>query len=77
MGKKKKNREEKQPEKLIPEIPKEQRANKTYEQMSVEELQAEILERMAKNGPITEQMKRDVVNNIWHDSLVSWVKSFR
>ena len=69
--------EEKQPEKLIPEIPKEQRANKTYEQMSVEELQAEILERMAKNGPITEQMKRDVVNNIWHDTLVSWVKSFR
>ena len=50
--------------------------NKPYEEMTVEELQAAILERMAKNGPVTEQMKKDVTENIWHDSLVTWIKSF-
>lgn len=51
-------------------------ANKTYEEMTVEELQAAIIEKMAKNGPVTEQMKKTVFENIWHDSLVNWVKSF-
>lgn len=51
--------------------------NKTYEELTVEELQTAILERLAKNGPVTEQMKKDVFENIWHDSLVNWVKSFR
>ena len=50
--------------------------NKPYEEMTVEELQAAIIERMAKNGPVTEQMKKDVTENIWHDSLVTWIKSF-
>lgn len=50
--------------------------NKPYEEMTVEELQAAILERLAKNGPVTEQMKKDVFENIWHDSLVNWIKSF-
>ena len=44
--------------------------------MTVEELQAAVLERLAKNGPVTEQMKKDVFENIWHDSLVNWIKSF-
>lgn len=52
-------------------------ANKSYEEMTVEELQAAILEKMAKNGPVTDQMKKTVYDNIWHDSLVNWVKSFR
>ncbi|MBQ6452457.1 MAG: alpha-amylase [Solobacterium sp.] len=50
---------------------------KSYEEMTVEELQAEILAKMAKNGPVNEQMKKSVLDNIWHDSLVNWVKSFR
>lgn len=53
----------------IPDIP--------YEHMTVEQLQAVILAKMAKNGPVTERMRRDVTDNIWHDSLVSWAKSFR
>ncbi len=50
--------------------------NKPYEEMTIEELQAAIIERMAKNGPVTEQMKKDVFENVWHESLVNWVKSF-
>ncbi len=52
-------------------------AGKSYEEMTVEELQAAILAKLASNGPVTDQMKRDVAENIWHDSLVNWVKSFR
>ena len=51
--------------------------NKPYEEMTVEELQSAILEKLAKNGPVTDQMRRDVADNVWHDSLVNWVKSFR
>lgn len=51
--------------------------DKPYEEMTVEELQAVIIAKMAKNGPVTEQMKKDVTDNIWHNSLVNWAKSFR
>jgi len=51
--------------------------DKPYEEMTVEELQAVIIAKMAKNGPVTEQMKNDVTDNIWHNSLVNWAKSFR
>ena len=44
--------------------------------MSVEELQAEILAKMAANGPVTDQMKRDVMENVYRDSLLNWVRSF-
>ncbi|MDO5108325.1 MAG: alpha-amylase family glycosyl hydrolase [Erysipelotrichaceae bacterium] len=67
----------KQEEKAKPAVTKEQRAGKSLEEMSVEELQEEVLDRMRANGPVTDQMERDVRNNIWHDSLVSWVRSFR
>ena len=50
--------------------------NKPFEEMTVEELQAAIIERMAKNGPVTDQMKKDVTENVWHNSLVTWIKSF-
>ena len=52
-------------------------ADKSYEEMTVEELQAVILEKMAENGPVTAEMRRTVEENIWHNSLVNWVKSFR
>lgn len=52
-------------------------ADKSYEEMTVEELQAAILEKMAENGPVTAEMRRTVEENIWHNSLVNWVKSFR
>ena len=53
----------------IPDIP--------YDLMTVEQLQAVILAKMAKNGPVTERMRRDVIENIWHNSLVNWANSFR
>ena len=51
--------------------------NKSPENMSVAELQAAILAKMANNGPVSDQMKKTVNENIWHDSLVNWLKSFR
>ncbi len=61
---------EPEPEELeIPDIP--------YDLMTVEQLQAVILAKMAKNGPVTERMRQDVVENIWHNSLVNWANSFR
>ena len=49
---------------------------KSPDDMSVEELQAAILAKMANNGPVTEQMKKTVYDNIWHDSLINWLRSF-
>ncbi len=51
--------------------------NVPYEEMTVEELQAVILAKLAKNGPVTEQMRKSVLDNIWQNSLVNWAKSFR
>ena len=51
--------------------------DKPYEEMTVEELQQAVFQKLAKNGPVTEQMKKDVADNVYHDSLVNWVKSFR
>ena len=53
----------------IPNIP--------YDLMTVEQLQAVILSKMAKNGPVTDQMRKDITDNIWHNSLVNWANSFR
>ena len=50
---------------------------KPYEDMSVEELQEAILEKMRKNGPVTDYMLGTVRENKHHGSLVNWVKSFR
>ena len=50
---------------------------KAYENMSIEELQAAILYKMSKNGPVTDQMLRTVRENCHHGSLINWVKSFR
>ncbi len=50
--------------------------NKPYEEMSVEELQEEILNKMKKNGVVTDYMLGTVRENTHHVSLVNWVKSF-
>ena len=51
--------------------------SKSPESMTVPELQAAILAKLAGNEPVDAQMKKTVVDNIWHDSLVNWLKSFR
>ena len=50
--------------------------NKPYEEMTIEELQEAILEKMRKNGPVTDYMLGTVRENVYHDSLINWVKSF-
>lgn len=51
--------------------------NKPYEEMTIEELQEAILEKMRKNGPVTEYMLGTVRENTHQGSLINWVKSFR
>ena len=51
--------------------------NKSFEDMSIEELQQVILNKMAKNGPVTDEMKRTVYENVYKNSLINWVNSFR
>ena len=51
--------------------------SKSPESMTVPELQAAILAKLAGNGPVDAQMKKTVTDNIWHDSRVNWLKSFR
>ncbi len=50
--------------------------NKSYEDMTIEELQQAILNKMAKNGPVTDYMKKTVYDNNHQGSLINWVKSF-
>ncbi len=50
--------------------------NKSYEDMTIEELQEAILEKMRRNGPVTDYMIGTVRENTHHGSLVTWVKSF-
>lgn len=63
-------KEEKKPEKVDVDW------NKSYEDMSVEELQETILEKMRRNGPVTDYMIGTVRENTHHCSLVTWVRSF-
>lgn len=48
-----------------------------FERGRIAGLQEAILAIMEKNGPVTDQMRRDVMENVYHDSLINWVKSFR
>ena len=50
--------------------------SKSYEDMTIEELQEAILEKMRKNGPVTEYMLGTVRENTHRWSLITWVKSF-
>jgi len=63
-------KEEKKPEKKATDL------NKPYEEMSVEELQQAILEKMRRNGPVTDYMLGTVTENTHHGSLLNWVRSF-
>ena len=60
-----------------PYVDLSQTEGKSYESMTVEELQSAILYKMSKNGPITDQMFRSVRENMYPNSLLNWVKSFR
>jgi len=51
--------------------------NKPYEEMSIAELQEAILEKMRRNGPVTDYMLGTVRENTHHGSLLTWVRSFR
>lgn len=51
--------------------------DKPFEEMSIEELQAAILARMAKNGPVTDYMLGTVRENTHRGSLLNWVRSFQ
>ena len=48
-----------------------------FEKGKIAGLPEAILATMEKNGPLTDQMRRDVANNVYHDSLINWIKSFR
>ena len=50
--------------------------SKPYEDMSVEELQEAILEKMRQNGPVTDYMLGTVRDNTHLGSLITWVRSF-
>jgi glycosidase len=48
-----------------------------FEKGRIAGLQEAILAIMEKNGNVTDQMRRDVADNVYHDSLINWIKSFR
>ena len=52
-------------------------AGKSIDEMSVPELQALILQKLAANGPLTDRMRREVAENVYPDSLRNWARSFR
>ena len=64
----------KQPEEKDASDPEHSRQ---YEEGRIAGLQEAILAIMEKNGPVTDQMRRDVRENVYHDSLIAWIKSFR
>ena len=47
-----------------------------FEKGKIAGLQEAVLALMEKNGPITDQMRKDVMDNVYHDSLINWIKSF-
>ena len=51
-------------------------SSRSYEDGIIRGLQEAIIARMEKNGPVTDQMRRDVDANTHHDSLINWIKSF-
>ena len=65
------------PDRSVPSLQPRQAEGKRYEDMTVQELQETILAKLAANGPLTEQMRRDVADNVYRDSLLNWVRSFR
>lgn len=58
-------------------IPENVRLSEEFEKGRIAGLQEAVLALMLQRGPVTDQMRRDVADNVYHDSLVNWVKSFR
>ena len=57
--------------------PTQSALDEAFERGRIAGLQEAILAIMSKNGPVTDQMRRDVTDNVYHDSLINWIKSFR
>lgn len=57
--------------------PPQSALDEAFERGRITGLQEAILAIMSKNGPVTDQMRRDVTDNVYHDSLINWIKSFR
>ena len=47
-----------------------------FEKGRIAGLQEAVIARMEKNGPVTDRMRQDVYDNVYHDGLINWVKSF-
>lgn len=47
-----------------------------FEQGKIAGLQQAVLARMEKNGHVTDQMRKDVMDNVYYESLINWIKSF-
>jgi hypothetical protein len=62
---------------LVAEASEASEYNEDFEKGKIAGLQEAIIAIMEKNGNVTDQMKRDVYNNVYHDSLITWIKSFR
>ena len=48
-----------------------------FESGRIAGLQEAIIAIMEKYGPVTDQMRKDVMENVYHDSLITWIKSFQ
>ena len=71
-------REEQQAREQAPDLTADRPVvDKPVEEMSIEELQGAILAKMARNGPVTEDMRRSVLVNTHRGSLLNWMRSFR
>ena len=73
----KREAEQAREEKLLSALEERPAVDKPYEEMTVEELQGAILNKMANNGPVTDYMRRTVLENTHRGSLLNWVRSFR
>lgn len=50
--------------------------DEAFEKGKIAGLQEAVIARMEMNGPVTDQMRKDVEANVYHDSLINWIKSF-
>lgn len=53
------------------------KTSEEFEKGRIAGLQEAIIAIMEKNGPVTDQMRKDVADNVYYDSLIKWIKSFR
>ena len=75
-GKKAEKTQTEKPVETIKEAIETQMESEAFEKGRIFGLQEAILAIMEKKGPVTDQMRKDVRENIYHDSLITWIKSF-